>query len=475
MKITKQIEKKHILVIGDVMLDTYYLGSISRISPEAPVPVFRKKDERSVLGGAANVASNLIAANQQVSIMSIIGDDEAGRTLKNEFESKQINTDLLFSLKRSTTVKTRFMANNNQQVLRLDVENCEEIASEDCGKMLAALEKKIQSYDLVLLSDYLKGLLSYEFTQGVIELAKRAKKKVVIDVKDPSYKKYAGAYLLKPNLIELKTLTQMPADTEAEIVAASRMLLKRAGCENVLTTCGARGMILVTEKDYYKIPSVGKEVFDVTGAGDTTIAYLSACIVNGVSLKKAINIANYAAGVQVGKVGTSDVSLQEVEDSINGHKKVDAKILSGIEVELFREKNLNKQIVFTNGCFDILHIGHVRYLQKASELGDVLVVGLNSDSSVKRLKGPERPINSEGDRAELLASLGFVDYVVIFEDDTPKNLIQMIQPDVLVKGGDYSPEQVVGKDIVEARGGRLELIEFVEGKSTTSLIDKIKA
>ena len=266
----------------------------------------------------------------------------------------------------------------------------------------------------------------------------------------------------------------MPVLNDTEIIKASEHLKKICNCNYVLTTCGARGMVLVGNGEPYFINSVGQEVYDVTGAGDTTIAYLAACIANGLSIKESVNIANYAAGIQVSKVGTSSVYWQEVQQCLwRQTKSYIHKVLSKDMIENFREQQKNKKIVFTNGCFDILHIGHVKYLKEASQLGDILIIGLNSDDSVKRLKGPERPINYEIDRAELLAALDFVDYIVIFEEDTPYELIKRIQPDILVKGGDYCYDNVVGTDIVEKRGGKLVLIPFVEGQSTTNIIKKL--
>ena len=293
--------------------------------------------------------------------------------------------------------------------------------------------------------------------------------------KDPDVEKYKHAYLLKPNKKELQDLTGMPVESDEEIIAASRKLRQICETTYVLTTCGARGMVLVGDGEPYFISAVGQEVFDVTGAGDTTIAYLAACMVNDFHMREAVEIANYAAGIQVRKVGTSLVSWREVREFLTGKKEgAGHKIIQGEVLDSFRRDHENQRIVFTNGCFDILHIGHIRYMQEAARLGDILIIGLNSDASVKRLKGPERPVNSEEDRAELLCALGFVDYVTVFDEDTPFELISKIQPDVLVKGGDYEPDGVVGRDIVEGRGGKLVLIPFVKGKSTTRLLDKIR-
>lgn len=469
-----QIRSRHILVVGDVMLDNYYMGDVRRISPEAPVPVFRKRSERSVLGGAANVAANLVAANQQPCMMSIIGKDANGKTMMQLFENLGINAGLMSNLQRSTTIKTRFLADNNQQLLRLDVEDTDPITKVESNRILKKLQKVIDDFDLILISDYLKGLLTQEFTQGVIKMARKHDIPVVIDVKDPKYGKYYGATLLKPNLNELRSLTGKNVQTDEEIVDAAEELRKRSNCQYVLVTLGAKGMVLIGDGEPFFVKSLAREVYDVSGAGDTTIAYLATCMANEMPIRESVDIANYAAGIQVGKVGTSSVSWQEVRDLIsNEDHGVAHKILSAEELNSFRRDNAQKKIVFTNGCFDILHVGHKRYLQQAATLGDILVVGVNSDASVRRLKGPTRPVNNEQDRAEMLSALGFIDYVVIFDEDTPYELIKKIQPDVLVKGGDYKPEEVVGKDIVEARGGRLELISFVEGKSTTNIIKKI--
>lgn len=469
------IQSKNILVIGDVMLDTYFTGDVKRISPEAPVPVFRKKTERSVLGGAANVATNLIAAGQKVSIMTMVGNDDIGKRLREIFEEQGINTSLMLLLDRHTTEKTRFLTSNNQQVLRLDVEDTEPLSEADCGQLIDALDEKIDSFDLILMSDYLKGLLTYDFTQAVIHTAKENNIPVIIDVKDPKSEKYNQATLLKPNLKELGDITGLTVDTNEQIIEASKELKNRCHCEYVLTTCGGRGMVLVGDGDPYFIPAFGQEVFDVTGAGDTTIAYFGACMVNGFSLCEAVDIANLAAGIQVSKVGTSSVYWSEIRSKIVDQTEMAAhKIISGRAINSFRKDHEKQKIVFTNGCFDILHVGHIRYLQEAAKLGDVLIVGLNSDASVKRLKGNERPINIENERAEMLGALGFIDYVTIFDDDTPLELIKIIQPDVLVKGGDYEPDEIVGKKEVEERGGKLILIPFVKGKSTTNIIKKIK-
>lgn len=310
------IKSKNIFVIGDIMLDTYFYGAVERISPEAPVPIFRKLSEHSVLGGAANVAANLSAAKQNVSVMSIIGDDEAGKRLKKLFDEHRINSDLVFVFEtRPTTEKIRFLAKtNNQQVLRLDVE--EAAPFEHYYDMLKVFERNIPSFDLLLISDYAKGLLSTTFTQSVIAVAMDNNIPILVDVKGTNSEKYSHATLIKPNLKELSTLTGLKIDTEEQIVKASKLLKEKCYCKYVLATLGSKGMLLIGDDDPYFVKSVGKEVFDVTGAGDTAIAYLAACMANGLSMRESVNIANIAAGIQVSKVGTSSVYWDEIQKVI---------------------------------------------------------------------------------------------------------------------------------------------------------------
>lgn len=474
MNLINRIRKKSILVIGDIMLDTYFVGEVKRISPEAPVPVFRKTGERSVPGGAANVAVNAAAADQRVELMAVSGADAAGETLKTCLRELGVGTDMILPLQKRTTRKTRFIAENNQQVIRLDEEDTTQIDDAACARLLAVLEKQITRFSVVVLSDYNKGLLTVPFTQGVLRMARARGIRALVDVKGTNAGKYKGAYLVKPNLSELQMMTGIPVGTDEEVLAASRHLRELCGCEYVLTTRGGEGMLLVGGAEPVFVAADDHEVFDVTGAGDTALAYLAAALASGLPVAQATEIANHAAGIQVTKMGTSPVRLQEVSEAIPNGGLAARKLLDREAAARLRELVGDKRIVFTNGCFDILHVGHIRYLRQAAELGDVLVIGLNSDASVRRLKGEGRPVNPEADRAEILAALKFVDYIVAFEEDTPLELIRAIQPDVLVKGGDYTPEQVVGRDIVEERGGRLVLIDFVAGRSTTGIIQKIR-
>ena len=473
------IRTKKILVIGDIMLDKYFFGESKRLSPEAPVPVLHKTRETIVLGGASNVARNLVRAMQDVSIMSVIGNDEEGKTLKKILENNKIHTDLLILDKvRTTTVKTRMIGPNNAQMLRLDVEDTTSISNEISDKMIKLYEANIEKFDIIIISDYKKGVLNVKNTAELIKIANKHNKRTLIDTKEPSYAKYKDAYLIKPNLDELRNLTKMSVNNDEEVVKAANELRLQTGAEYVLATRGKDGMTLVDGKSFQHIRGVSKEVYDVSGAGDTVISYLAVGLANDFEIGDTARLANIASSIEVSKMGTYAVSIDEIKEHINKENDVsyDNKLPSVDELAkiLQAEKEKGKKIVFTNGCFDIFHVGHSRYLRQASTYGDILVVGVNSDASVKRLKGPERPIISEEERMELLADLQCVSYVVKFEEDTPYELIKKLQPDIITKGGDYKPEEVVGKDIVEARGGKVVICKLVEGKSTTNIITKIK-
>lgn len=470
-----ELGKKRVLVAGDVMLDAYCDGRVSRVSPEAPVPVLLKTGERCVLGGAANVAVNLAAAGQDVVMVSAVGDDPRGSELISLLEGCGIDASGVVQVPdRMTTVKTRFVVDGRQQLLRVDEERSERISPEAVRCLLGVVESMIGSVDVVVLSDYMKGLLTPELVQGVIRIAAKAGVRVLIDVKDVDVEKYSGAFLLKPNLAELGQLTGMPVATDDAVFEAASALRVRCGCDYVLATMGARGMMLVGDGLRSTVRPEAREVFDVTGAGDTTIAYFAAALANGVGPERSMRLASAAAGVQVGKAGTSPVYLEEALEAVRASREgVPQKILHAGDVPSLKRVLEGKSVVFTNGCFDLLHVGHVRYLRRTAQLGDVLVVGLNSDESVRRLKGEGRPIIGESDRAEVLGALQYVDYVVIFDEDTPLRLIRELRPDVIAKGGDYSSEQVVGKEDVESWGGRVEIVPFVDGKSTTRIIERI--
>ncbi len=465
--------KPNILVIGDLMIDHYLWGSCERISPEAPVQVVDIAKETTVLGGAGNVVNNLVALGAKVSVSSVIGDDDNGHELTNMLKSIGVDTKNLITQKgRHTSKKSRIIA-VSQQILRYDKESKDDILPLSVGEILDTLRVNIKEFNIVILSDYGKGVLTDALCQGIIELCKENSVKVLVDPKGSDYSKYKGAYLLTPNKKEAMLATKINIVDEQSLKEALLKLKKECNLGISLITLSEDGIATYDEK-LKKFPTVAKEVFDVTGAGDTVIASIAFALCSNKSIEETAKFANLAAGVVVGKIGSATVTLAEIEEyEATLHKSTsDAHIKSFEEIASMveRYRQSGKKVVFTNGCFDILHVGHVKYLQIAKSFGDVLIVGLNSDASVSRLKGPSRPVNIAEDRAYILAALEAVDFVVPFSEDTPYNLIKMLQPDVLVKGGDYEGKEVVGTEF----SGELKLVDFVDGKSTTQTIQRIQ-
>ena len=457
-----------IAVVGDFMIDHYLWGKSERVSPEAPVPVVEIQKEEDRLGGAGNVVNNLLAFNEEVLPIGVLGKDNE-RLLKI-FKEKNINTDGLFiDESRQSIIKSRIIA-THQQVLRYDKESKNPIKKEYEEKILTFLKKHLNKISVFLLSDYEKGTLTSTLTQEIINLANKYNKKLIIDPKK-DFSKYKNAYMIKPNKKELSIATGIEIKNKEDLIKAGWKLKNELNLKYLLVTLSEEGMALFSD-EFVQIPTIAKEVYDVTGAGDTVLAALGYFLKREENIIKAMHFANAAAAVVVGKLGSATATLGEIQEYEKKNDSVDYKIIPFEKTEdlINTLKKENKKIVFTNGCFDILHIGHVKYLQKAKTLGDVLIVGVNSNESVKRLKGPERPINDEYDRAYLLASLEAVDYVIIFNEDTPYKLIKKIKPDILVKGKDYEGKEVVGSDIAK----EVKLIEFVNGKSTTNIIKKIK-
>ena len=468
-----QQKSPKLLVVGDLMIDHYLWGSCERISPEAPVQVVNVNNESSVLGGAGNVINNLRALGAQVDVISVVGGCEISDELKSLLKDIQVDTQYLITQKdRITSKKSRIIA-AQQQVVRYDRESSDEISAESQQTLADTFASIVNDYDAVLLSDYGKGVLTNNLTQSLITLANNHGKKVLVDPKGLDYSKYQGAYLLTPNKKEASEATGINIKDDASLTQAITQLKTECDLDVSLITLSEQG-VAIYDDELRTHPTVAREVFDVTGAGDTVLASLGFALTQNITIDEAVKFSNLAAGVVVGKIGSATATLNEIieyESSLNkstsdGHIKTWDEI-SAITQEL---KHKNKNIVFTNGCFDILHAGHVRYLETAKSFGDVLIVGLNSDQSVRTLKGESRPINIEQDRAYILAALEAVDYVVIFEQDTPYDLIKLIKPHTLVKGGDYEGKSVVGQDIAN----ELKLVQFVEGKSTTKTIEKIQ-
>ena len=472
MKRLKNFTPK-ILVIGDLMIDHYLWGSCERISPEAPVQVVDISKETTVLGGAGNVINNLNALGANVSVSSVIGDDDNGVELIDMLNAIDVDSsNIIVQKDRKTSKKSRIIA-VSQQILRYDKESKSEIEEASVKKILDSISNKISSYDIVILSDYGKGVLTTELCQGVISLANDNGVKVLVDPKGSDFSKYKGSYLLTPNKKEAVIATKIDIKDDESLKKALLKLKNDINLDISLITLSEDG-IATYDSEVKKFPTVAKEVFDVTGAGDTVIASIAFALSAGKSIEDTASFANLAAGVVVGKIGSATVTISEIEEyEASLHKSTsDAHIKSFEDISQIvnRYKVSGKKVVFTNGCFDILHVGHVKYLQEAKSFGDILIVGLNSDKSVSRLKGPTRPVNLESDRAYILAALEAVDFVVPFEEDTPYELIKMIKPDTLVKGGDYEGKDVVGTEFAL----ELKLVDFVDGKSTTKTIQKIQ-
>lgn len=462
----------NILVIGDMMLDHYLWGKCERISPEAPVQVIDVQRESTVLGGAGNVVNNLLALGAHVSVASVVGDDANGAELLQILTQQGASTQgIVIQKGRKTSKKSRLIA-SHQQVVRYDSESKDpvDVASENA--LLTFYKNALEKVDLVILSDYGKGVLTYNVTCKAIELAQKFHKTILVDPKGEDYRKYSGATLITPNKKEASLATKIDIVDDESLQKAGKLLKESLNLKYALITLSEDGMAIFGES-FLKMPTVAREVYDVTGAGDTVLAALGYALSCGKSIEEAASFANSAAAVVVGKLGSATVSLDEIdvyEHSLRS-AKAPSKIKTKEEMLHFLQGKQNQKIVFTNGCFDILHVGHVKYLETAKSFGDMLIVGLNSDDSIKRLKGSDRPINPLDDRAYILASLESVSFVVPFEEDTPLNLISAIKPDILVKGADYEGKEVVGSEIAK----EVRLVTFVEGKSTTHMIQRVRA
>jgi D-beta-D-heptose 7-phosphate kinase/D-beta-D-heptose 1-phosphate adenosyltransferase len=461
-----------ILVIGDLMIDHYLWGGCERISPEAPVQVVDIAKETTVLGGAGNVISNLSALGANICVAGVVGDDEIALELLGMLSVLGVSTEGIVSQEqRKTSKKSRIIA-SNQQIIRYDRESKETIAVESEAKIIQYAKSVMESCDAVVLSDYGKGVVTNDVAKGIIDIARSMGKKVLVDPKGRDYTKYHGAYMLTPNKKEAQEATGILINNDESLKNALEHLKSSCDLGCSMITLSEDG-IAIDDGTVRRFPTVAREVFDVTGAGDTVIASLSYALSVGMSIDDASRFANKAAAVVVGKIGSATVTLDEIaeyeatlhqSDSRN-HLKSPEQIMEIVK----KLKAKKKRIVFTNGCFDILHVGHVKYLQEAKSYGDILIVGLNTDASVRLLKGPTRPVNNEDDRAYILGALEAVDYVVLFGDETPRELIKSIAPDILVKGGDYEGKSVVGTEFA----GELRLVQFVDGKSTTAMIEKI--
>ncbi|PYF01563.1 D-alpha,beta-D-heptose 7-phosphate 1-kinase /D-beta-D-heptose 1-phosphate adenylyltransferase [Rhodopseudomonas faecalis] len=480
--LTPAISRQTVLCVGDLMLDEFVYGEVSRISPEAPAPVIAAQRSEIDVGGAGNVARNIAALGASCIFVGLIGDDDAGRTLNAALDADaRITPVLVCDPSRPTTRKVRFVSEHfSTHMLRADWETAAPASAEIEQRLIDAVLAQLPRVDIVLLSDYAKGVLTARLIRETIDAAQKLGKRVIVDPKSPNFALYRGATLLTPNRKEFCEATRSRADTPVEIARAAREAMAAADCAALLVTQSERGMTLVPRQgEAIHVPAHPVKVRDVSGAGDTVAAVLAVMLAAGASWDIALRAANAAAAVAVSKKGTASVSLAELRRKILPHAFLAAeeKIVAAggdLEPHLTEWRTEGLRVGFTNGCFDILHPGHVKVLTAARAACDRLIVGLNSDASVKRLKGDSRPVQDERSRAEVLAALEAVDLVAIFAEDTPLELIKRIRPSVLVKGGDYTRAQVVGHEVVDSYGGEVLLIDILPGHSTTSLVARAR-
>lgn len=471
MKVTlPDYKKAGVLVVGDVMLDRYWHGPANRISPEAPVPVVKVTMVEERPGGAANVAMNIASLGANSRLVGLTGIDDAAKALTENLNAVQVRCDFVAIPTHPTITKLRVLS-RNQQLIRLDFE--EGFDNVDVAPVLERIEQALPHIGALVLSDYAKGALTH--VEKMIALANKAGVPVLIDPKGNNFERYRGATLLTPNMSEFEAIVG-PCKSNQDVEEKGMQLLNTLELKALLITRSEQGMSLIRRDEApLHLPTQAQEVFDVTGAGDTVIGVLAASIASGRPLHEACALANAAAGVVVGKLGTSTVSPIELENAIRGRADTGFGVMSEDELKqaVANARLRGERVVMTNGCFDILHAGHVSYLANARKLGDRLIVAVNSDASTRRLKGETRPVNPLEQRMTVLGALGAVDWVVAFEEDTPQRLIAEVLPDVLVKGGDYRPEDIAGSAEVWAAGGEVKVLNFEDGISTTNIIKNI--
>jgi D-beta-D-heptose 7-phosphate kinase/D-beta-D-heptose 1-phosphate adenosyltransferase len=459
-----------ILIIGDAILDIYHFGRVDRVSPEAPVPVVQVTKSKKKLGGAANVANNIAKLHLSPILLGYCGQDYNSVFLKELLSSNSIPFKLV-EITHPTITKVRIIG-GIQQIVRVDFEEKINSDSKIEEQLRQYIDSKIDTCDVIILSDYGKGLVTDSLSQYLIEKCNQSNKMIIIDPKGSNWCKYKSATIITPNVKELSDVYGKRLNNEdIEIEIAGKEIIQKFQLQYLLVTRSEKGMTFFEKNKIHHIRTTATEVFDVSGAGDTVVATLASAVASSYSWLDAVKLANKAAGIVVSKIGTEPITYKELASSTYEYKEK-SKIISENQIQelIHQLKQSGKKIVFTNGCFDIIHKGHIKYLQQAKSKGDILILGLNSDSSVKRLKGPERPIKNEDERALILSAMEVIDYVVIFDTDTPYEIIKKIKPDVLAKGGDYLVENVVGREFAK----ETILIPFVEGYSTTSTISKLK-
>ncbi|MFT5048899.1 MAG: D-beta-D-heptose 7-phosphate kinase/D-beta-D-heptose 1-phosphate adenosyltransferase [Chlamydiales bacterium] len=467
----------HVLIIGDLILDRYVMGEVARISPEAPIPVLRAQSAELRLGGAGNVAANLRSMEAQVEVIAVVGDDGFGRALAEKLTEIGVSSDsLVVDVTRPTIEKTR-MISGSQQMLRVDWEDARPIDGEALEALLACIAPAVERAQAVVLSDYGKGALARKVIERAIACARERGIPVLVDPKGEDYSRYRGATLISPNKKEAEQAIGRSIQNNEALPQVADELIALAGLESVVITLGADGIYHRTAQGVAgHDPARARAVFDVVGAGDTVVAQMALYLADGLDLMTSVALANHAAGIVVGRLGAVTVTRSELRARITESLPITGKVLDHGSLDAVLEgwRREGRRIVFTNGCFDVLHVGHVDYLRFARAAGDVLIVGVNDDASVSRLKGPERPVNTLQDRMKVLAALEMVEAVVSFAEDTPAHIIERVTPDVLVKGEDWRDKGVVGSEWVESHGGRVLLAPLVAGRSTTSTLERIR-
>ena len=484
LKVVTNLGTPKILVVGDFMLDVYVYGDALRISPEAPVPVLKVTDTEHRCGGAGSVAANLAALGAVPYCVGVIGDDLNGKILKDKLTETQADiTGLLTTTDRPTISKQRLIGlaqhRHPQQLMRIDEERTEPLPDEMSEAILQAFKDRLPQADIVCLQDYNKGLLNSTLCQQMIQLATQANKKVLVDPSLTSdYSKYVGATLITPNRKETSAVVNFEIKTTDDAAKAAEKLFHDCKLKAVVITLDKEGAYLKTETESQIIPTRPRSVYDVSGAGDIVLATLAVALAADCDYKTAVQLANITGGIEVEKFGTATVAIEEIINELVSQirdKSGKVRPVDSLLEELTWHHKRKETIVFTNGCFDVIHRGHVEFLKFCKLQGDIVVLGLNSDSSVKTIKGPGRPINNQDDRAAVLAALETVDYVTFFDEPTPLNLIKKVKPDILVKGQDWQDKGVVGRQFVESYGGKVVLAPLVEGKSSSATIEKMKA
>lgn len=475
MKIERllDISKKQVLVFGDFMVDRYLYGNVNRISPEAPVPVISMEKEQLKLGGAGNVVNNLVSLGASVKVLGCIGNDKPGEFIIGAFSNDKINTSYFKQYDELQTIQKTRIVSKKQQFMRIDQENIDELPFNYYKFIEENIDEILSDVDSIVISDYAKGAVNTDFSQLIIKNGNKKNIPIIVDPKGSDYYKYKNATLCTPNMKELQDVCQKNINTEKEIEKYGVEITHKFNFKNLVITRSENGISLIDGKEKKDFPAKAKEVIDVSGAGDTVVSTIALLLTLNLKMEEVCILANLAASIVVSKFGTSTLSLDELVSTINQNSNFKLLDISTAKYVVNNLKQKDLKIVFTNGCFDLLHAGHLSSFKQAKKYGDILIVAVNSDDSVKKNKGDLRPIISEKDRIDMLCALEIVDFVILMNDKTPEKIISVIQPDVTVKGEDWKNKDVPEKKIVESYGGKMEFIKLEKGMSTTNIIDKI--